>query len=217
MLAAGNHAAHGGLNTRLGQGNRAVIQVAGEGFMRRSNTGVDNGHRLTVALFVHLVSRGHVKRALILHTCLLAFVLRDRERLPVEGVFHAVHSLDAIEHTSGRFDGKTVDDVVIIVQLLHWVFAGVGRLRREQLDAAVVIGAYLLLRNLANAVLEVGVAVLLRATQQVAEQANALRAAILKLHDNGNFFVWVLRGAIEQVGARFVRIGRLVRRASHRR
>ena len=151
---------------------------------------VDDGHQLAFATLVNLVGLGHVQRILVHGGILNSLVSGHFIAALDERILHAVQAADGFQQVRRRLDGEAVDGVVVVLQLLEFGLlflrrvAGrvVGVLGGEQRDALRLLFA----DHAADLILEVAVARLLHRSHDAAEQADALRAAVLKLHDDGD-------------------------------
>ena len=199
------HLRHLRVDVSFGFGKFTVVQVALEGAVVHVKAGVDNGHQLPVALLVDLVGLGHVERGLVGRGVLHALVSGHFVAFFDEGVLHAVQVLNGFKQIRRRLNGETVNGVVVVVELLELGLLGcgvvgfvvrtvgtIGVISAQQRDALHLLLAY----QVANLAFEVAVAILVDAAHDAAEQAHALRAAVLKLHDNGNVALFV--GAIRR-------------------
>ena len=186
VVGKGNLLAHVGAHTYFaddivgfcfGERDGFIVQIAGEGFVIGVQAGVDDGHKLAFAGLLDLVRAGHHQRVFVSDAAfgILGFgygILGFDE-----GVLHAVEGFDIIEDRGRGFDGEAINDVVVVVQFLHGVVSD-----GEQ-GGTVLVG---LGRQFANLVFEVGVAILLRRSENAAEKRGALAAALLELDDDGD-------------------------------
>ena len=184
------HLRHLRADARLGFSHGGVVQVSFERGVIHVKARVDDGHQLAFATLVNLVGLGHVQRILVHGGILNSLVSGHFIAALDERILHAVQAADGFQQVRRRLDGEAVDGVVVVLQLLEFGLlflrrvAGrvVGVLGGEQRDALRLLFA----DHAADLILEVAVARLLHRSHDAAEQADALRAAVLKLHDDGD-------------------------------
>ena len=115
------------LHVALMQGYGALIHDTGERLVIQVESAVDNGHNHAFARLFHTVQIEHVERALILHglravrtrLIIVRILVRELEFAADERVLNTIDLLDGFQSVRRSGNGKAVENVVVVVHILH--------------------------------------------------------------------------------------------------